>query len=215
MANEMRLIDAIAFGKALSEYYNATHIGMDSDYYEGMQAAVSNCIRFLEEQPSVDAIPVERLESFGKLFIAYTGDPRGPVGRMGWPGGDTVPDPVQRLEAEARAFGPLVDVDGGRWYPVLENTLEDLLRLARSAERKWIPVTERLPELHTEDYDEPDGSRMQFEVSDEQWVITASGDQTKARYENGVVFQGWVGDYGQTVRGVTHWTPLPEPPKGE
>ena len=58
MANEKRLIDAIAFGKVLSEYYNATHIGMDSDYYEGMQAAISNCIRFLEEQPSVDAVPV-------------------------------------------------------------------------------------------------------------------------------------------------------------
>lgn len=78
---------------------------------------------------------------------------------------------------------------------------------------KWIPVTERLPALRTDDYKEPDGSRVQFEVSDDQWVITASGDQTKARYETGAVFQGWVGDYGNTIRNVTHWMPLPEPPK--
>lgn len=78
---------------------------------------------------------------------------------------------------------------------------------------KWISVKDRLPALHTDDYEEPDGSRMQFEVSDDQWVITASGDQTKARYETGVVFRGWVGDYGNTIRNVTHWMPLPEPPK--
>lgn len=77
----------------------------------------------------------------------------------------------------------------------------------------WITVTERMPVLHTDDYEEPDGSRMQFEVSEDQWVITASGIQTKARCETGVVFQGWVGDLGETVRDVTHWMPLPEPPK--
>ena len=64
MANEQRLIDAVAFGKVLSEYYNATHIGLDSDYYEGMQAAISNCIRFLEEQPSVDAVEVGEMKEF-------------------------------------------------------------------------------------------------------------------------------------------------------
>jgi hypothetical protein len=56
---------------------------------------------------------------------------------------------------------------------------------------------------------------MQFDISDDQWVITISGYQTKARYETGAVSQGWVGDYGETIRDVTHWMPLPEPPKGE
>lgn len=79
--------------------------------------------------------------------------------------------------------------------------------------QKWIPVTEQLPVLHLDDYEEPDGSRMQFEVSDDQWVITESGFQTKARYETGPVFQGWVGEYGETVRNVTHWMSLPEPPE--
>ena len=101
------------------------------------------------------------------------------------------------------------------------NTRRTTLCMAKSfleehfAEPKWIPVTERLPELHTDDYEEPDGSRMQVEVSDDQWVITISGYQTKARYETCVVFQGWVGEYGETVRNVTHWMPLPELPKGE
>ena len=79
--------------------------------------------------------------------------------------------------------------------------------------QKWIPVTERLPALHTDDYEELDGSRMQIETSDNQWVVTAYGYQTKARYETGVVFQGWVGECGETIRNVTHWMPLPEPPK--
>ena len=78
---------------------------------------------------------------------------------------------------------------------------------------KWIPVTERLPDLHTDEYEEPDGSWMQFEASDEKWVIDESGYQTRALYEAGVVFQGWVGEHGQTVHGVTHWMDLPKPPR--
>ena len=91
---------------------------------------------------------------------------------------------------------------------MLRDALKEL-----EAKQRWTTVTERLPVLHTDDYKEPDGSRMQFEVSEDQWVITASGYQTKARYETGVVFQGWVGDFGETVRNVTRWMPLPEPPK--
>lgn len=78
---------------------------------------------------------------------------------------------------------------------------------------KWISVKDRLPVLHIDDYEEPDGSRVQFEVSEDQWVFTASGHKTKARYETGVVFQGWVGDYGETIRDVTHWMPLPPAPE--
>ena len=81
--------------------------------------------------------------------------------------------------------------------------------------QEWISVKDRLPVLHIDDYEEPDGSRVQFEVSEDQWVFTASGHQTKARYETGAVFQGWVGDYGETIRDVTHWMPLLQPPKGE
>lgn len=99
----------------------------------------------------------------------------------------------------------------------LGQQVNELRRNLKELEEKqrWIPVTERLPVLNTDDYEEPDGSRMQFEVSEDQWVITTSGYQTKARYETGVVFQGWVGEYGKTVRNVTHWMPMHEPPSGE
>lgn len=80
--------------------------------------------------------------------------------------------------------------------------------------QEWIPVAEELPALHIDKYEEPDGSWMQVDVSGFQWVITASGHQTKARYETGPLFQGWVGEDSRTVRDVTHWMPLPEPPKG-
>ena len=77
----------------------------------------------------------------------------------------------------------------------------------------WVSVMDRLPELHLDDYEELDGSRIQFEASDLQWVFASSGYQTKANYETSTVFQGWVDEFGTTVRGVTHWKPLPEPPK--
>jgi hypothetical protein len=80
---------------------------------------------------------------------------------------------------------------------------------------KWISVNDRLPDLHTVDYEYFDGSRTHFEISCDQWVINKDYYQTKARYENGVVFQGWVGELGETIQNVTHWMPLPQPPKGE
>lgn len=78
--------------------------------------------------------------------------------------------------------------------------------------QEWTSVNDGLPALHLDDYREPDGSRVQFEVSDEQWVVTKSGHQTKARYETGVVFQGWVGEDGRTVKEVTHWMSMSQPP---
>ena len=79
--------------------------------------------------------------------------------------------------------------------------------------QKWIPVKDELPVLHIDDYEEPDGSWMQVEISDFQWVFTATKYQTKARYESGPLFQGWVNERGSSVRNVTHWMLLPEPPK--
>lgn len=122
--------------------------------------------------------------------------------------------------------------DNPSWTRMMHTAADQLLRLEHrlqqsNAERdivtkrmveledkqRWIPVAERLPVVHIDDYKEPDGSRMQFEVSDDLWVITTSGLQTKARYETGPLFQGWVGEYGKKVQNVTHWMTLPEPPK--
>ena len=59
---------------------------------------------------------------------------------------------------------------------------------------KWIPVTERLPEAWTD-------------------VLAAYDDKTvsiDAISDNGT----WYSSYTST-KDVTHWMPLPEPPKGE
>ena len=106
----------------------------------------------------------------------------------------------------------LIELLADSEYMSFENKADYLIDAGVTIQ-KWIPVTERLPALHTDDYEELDGSRMQIETSDNQWVVTAYGYQTKARYETGVVFQGWVGECGETIRNVTHWMPLPEPPK--
>jgi hypothetical protein len=67
------------------------------------------------------------------------------------------------------------------------------------AEQKWIPVTERLPE-------------------ERHWVLvwhTGYGTAKKAKYKDEglpmFVLDGHCDNNGE----VTHWMPLPEPPKGE
>ena len=76
---------------------------------------------FIEEAPAVDAVPVEMLGKWGKLLLPYKGDPRGPVGRMG----------DGHLEEEALYWGVVTDADGGRWVPVQEAVLLELIEKAK------------------------------------------------------------------------------------
>ena len=66
--------------------------------------------------------------------------------------------------------------------------------------QKWIPVTERLPELHTKVLCcGKKGGRFIAELS------------TWGKEEH----LSWDKRNGQGCPTVTHWMPLPEPPKGE
>ena len=59
---------------------------------------------------------------------------------------------------------------------------------------KWIPVTERLPE--------------------DEGIIVVLGNPCEVWTFNGDYWEdecGWLQDF----KDVTHWMPLPEPPKGE
>lgn len=61
---------------------------------------------------------IDRMGDFGKLFVSYAGDPRGPMGRAGdWD-----------IAKEALSQPVITDVDGGTWRPVYEEVLQDLIR---------------------------------------------------------------------------------------
>jgi hypothetical protein len=63
--------------------------------------------------PRVDAVKVHRLGKLGRLMMPYKGCPRGRMGARGCSGED-----FKVLELD-----PIMDVDGNRWIPVLEEDL--------------------------------------------------------------------------------------------
>ena len=77
---------------------------------DGAMIALKNA---LKNQKAMD-----RLGEFGELFIDYSGDPRGPIGRAG----------ASSLEQEALYMDVIKDVDGGEWRPVQEDVLQDILK---------------------------------------------------------------------------------------
>ena len=60
---------------------------------------------------------IDRMGKFGQLFEEYEGCPRGAMGRMC----------DATIQEEALAMDMLTDVDMGRWRPVNEDVLQDLL----------------------------------------------------------------------------------------
>lgn len=61
---------------------------------------------------------IDRMGDFGKLFVSYAGDPRGPMGRTG----------ERDIVKEALSQPVITDVDGGTWRPVYEEVLQDLIK---------------------------------------------------------------------------------------
>lgn len=79
---------------------------------------------------------------------------------------------------------------------------------------KWIPVTERLPEV-IDTYLVVVVSKYDYEKE----VSIDTDVATYNPYEGGYIDNCWNTyndwDEGQQYLHVTHWMPLPEPPKGE
>ena len=84
---------------------------------------------------------------------------------------------------------------------------------------KWIPVTERLPEEDKRVRFSDDG-RMRFTtvlayteygriIPKNRLLVRPTGNE----YLDTQVTDGWV--WARGTEDVTHWMPLPEPPKGE
>lgn len=79
--------------------------------------------------PTIDAVPLDRLGDFGKLFMDYTGCPRGAMGRACMP-----------IEEEVLQMKPITDVDGGRWIPVNADALHELVKKYASLRAGAQPV---------------------------------------------------------------------------
>ena len=103
-------------------------------------------------------------------------------------------------------------------YPHIK--LGEALNMAISAlrdqeERRWIPVTERLPEKN--------GAFLVYVNARNKWggyIKTIEFARCYEGFEDHMQgkqvwydYDSECGDY--EVRDVTHWMPLPEPPKGE
>ena len=87
-----------------------------------------------------------------------------------------------------------VDVSGSDGYE--PELIADHLIANGVTVQKWIPVTERLPEKDT------------------YTLVTTDGIVISAYWHNDR-FYGFSAKGIATVGGVTHWMPLPQPPKGE
>lgn len=85
-------------------------------------------------------------------------------------------------------------------YALMEDALAVIKCLeekqATSNESKWIPVTERLPRNNT-------------------YILVSTDCVVIPAYWHNDRFYSFTAIGIATVGGVTHWMPLPEPPKGE
>ena len=77
---------------------------------------------------------------------------------------------------------------------------------------EWVPVSQRLPELRCETFEDLDGGCYPYEISD--WVlgIDRIGEINVVYYETGPLWTGWL-DRHHRALGITHWMSLPKPPK--
>ena len=101
--------------------------------------------------------------------------------------------------------------------------ITDALRLAITAireqeERRWIPVTERMPEEHDSIFAKFHGtSRWEpcMFRTESDWVLAnvVYQDGKSVVRELRTTDGGWALGHAYGVKAVTHWRPLPQPPK--
>lgn len=109
-----------------AEAYRKCGAAWNLTHEENCAIAITDLLRYKDA--------IERMGEFGKLFLSYTGDPRGPVGRSG----------DRDIAKEVQLQPVIIDVDGGKWRPVNEDALQDLLRqLDRWKERNFRSCMEK------------------------------------------------------------------------
>jgi hypothetical protein len=120
----------------------------------------------------------------------------------------------EELKQRSDGYGTHL-ANGGKGDPAEEVSLDALAMAISTLEQtKWIPVTERLPKK--------DGKYLVFEQSGGRTVTSVLRFAKDARKVDRYDFKGrwknaWYeydSEWGHyTVGSVTHWMPLPEPPK--
>lgn len=160
------------------------------------------------EEIQIQKEAMERMGWFGKMFQRYKGDPRGPIGTLGTALGKSL---ALLIVESAKNRQPVKDVDGNTWLPMLLDEFESMADIIEHGQ-EWIPVEERLPE------DDAPAGRKQITVM----VTTKAGKVTIASrvfeperdycgkvYPARWLWSRWLNNH------VTHWMPLPKPPKEE
>lgn len=89
------------------------------DYIGDAVTAIENLMKYKDA--------VERMGNFGRLFVQYSGDPRGQMGHRG--------NRTDEIE-DATMFSTIEDVEGDVWRPVLERVLQSLIQRTKKAERE-------------------------------------------------------------------------------
>lgn len=117
-----------------------------------------------------------------------------------------MPNTREKLEVIAHLGNHITYKEGiGICYDsALAKVIEDAYMTLKNGVtvQKWIPVTERLPE--------------QTDPATAVLGITQKGRSHIVYYYKGVTNDMFTGFYDNAMKvAVTHWMPLPEPPKGE
>ena len=143
------------------------------------------------EEIQIQKEAMERMGWFGKMFQRYKGDPRGPIGTLGTALGKSL---ALLIVESAKNRQPVKDVDGNTWLPMLLDEFESMADIIEHGQ-EWIPVEERLPKPQ------------------ENPVIAC--DYTGVCLAWYSPTMGWQYRTGLSGVDITHWMPLPQPPKEE
>lgn len=86
---------------------------------------------FYDDCPLPDVVEVDRLGKVGRLMLPYKGCPRGPIGRMGFSGGEKQ-GKKEILIRELCCMDTFEDADGNVWRPVQEEVLQEAIEILRA-----------------------------------------------------------------------------------
>ena len=98
---------------------------------------------------------------------------------------------------------------------VLQLDAADAIEELQSQLPKWIPVTERLPELRMWESGSLASSNVLFVTEDKTIHIGYVMEDFHFNDNGCLKIDRWFMQGGYRIENVTHWMPLPEPPKEE